>query len=82
MSEYEELKDEQARKEKAERITKRFIGIHSKSPINISGESAEEILANFNLGKFPVDLFEKSRQQIYQLLKADAFPRFVVFRKK
>lgn len=62
--------------ELAKEIARRYIGTKSRTPINIAGPSADQILGKLAKNEFSLEMFDLACNEIIQLLKNDSLRRF------
>lgn len=74
------MTDQEDMKKKADKIRRKFIGPQSRTPVNISGVVADEILSRLDENEITTEMFDTAEKQVYNLLKVDPFPRFCAYR--
>lgn len=91
VNQYKETESEEARALLAKKIQKRFIGVRSSSPINVSGavvgeyiltcDKIDELWQQIEKGSRDKTIFDAAYSQTLEILKYDSFPRFVKWLK-
>jgi len=76
VNKFKEMETEEELCQESTRIVKEFIGPRSVTPVNISGEILNNIMALYQAKRVEKSMFDDAQKQVFKFLKIDSYWRF------